>query len=138
MALGVAREQRDPVVVIDGDGAALMRLEAWASVGHQAPEHLVHVVLDNAAYDSTGAQATISPHVDFPAIALALGYRSAHTVRDADALTRAVRAAQAAPGPHLIHCRISLGAAPALSRPTVAPSDVARRVRAALAPETPR
>jgi phosphonopyruvate decarboxylase len=139
VALGVAREQIDPVLVIDGDGAALMRLEAWASVGHQAPEYFVHVVLDNAAYDSTGAQATISPHVDFPAIALALGYRSAHAVRDAESLTRAVRAAQAAPGPHLIHCRIALGSPPALSRPTVAPSDVARRVRAALAPtETPR
>lgn len=134
VALGVARQQRDPVLVIDGDGAALMRLEAWASVGHQGPEHLVHVVLDNAAYDSTGAQATISPHVDFPAIARAVGYRSARTVLGADALAQAVRDAQASAGPHLIHCRIGLGAAPALSRPSVAPHDVARRLRAELAP----
>lgn len=134
VALGVAREQRDPVLVIDGDGAALMRLEAWASVGHQGPEHLVHVVLDNAAYDSTGAQATISPHVDFPAIARALGYRSASTVLDAAALSQAVRDAQASPGPHLIHCRIGLGSPPELSRPSVAPREVARRVRALLSP----
>ncbi len=132
VALGVARQQTDPVLVIDGDGAALMRLEAWASVGHQGPRQFVHVVLDNAAYDSTGAQATISPHVDFPAIARALGYRSAQAVLDAAALSRAVREAQASAGPHLIHCRIGLGSPPELSRPSVAPREVARRVRAAI------
>lgn len=134
VALGVAREQSSPVLVIDGDGAALMRLEAWASVGHQGPAHFVHVVLDNAAYDSTGAQATISPHVDFPAIARALGYKSAQTVLDAAALSQAVRDAQANAGPHLIHCRIGLGSPPELSRPSVTPREVARRVRAALSP----
>lgn len=134
VALGVARQQDDAVLVIDGDGAALMRLEAWASVGHQAPKRFVHVVLDNAAYDSTGAQATISPHVDFPAIALALGYRSARAVHDAAALTQAVRDAQTSVGPHLIHCRIGLGAPPELSRPSVAPREVARRLRAVLSP----
>lgn len=132
VALGVARERRDPVLVIDGDGAALMRLEAWASVGHQRPEHLAHVVLDNEAYDSTGAQQTISAQVDFPAVALALGYRSASSVRDAAALTLAVREAQAQPGPHLIHLRIGLGASAELGRPSVAPREVARRLRDAL------
>jgi phosphonopyruvate decarboxylase len=138
VALGVARQQAEAVLVIDGDGAALMRLEAWASVGHQAPERFVHVVLDNAAYDSTGAQATISPHVDFPAIARALGYRSAHTVHDLAALTQAVREAQSTTGPHLIHLRIGLGAPPELSRPSVAPGEVARRLRLDLSrPGTP-
>jgi len=137
VALGLAREQRSPVLVIDGDGAALMRLEAWASIGHQRPAHLVHVLLDNAAYDSTGAQASISPHVDFPAVARALGYRSACTVPDTAALGAALRAARTSVGPHLIHFRIALGAAADLGRPSVAPRDVAQRLRSALTPAEP-
>lgn len=132
VALGLAREVRAPVVVIDGDGAALMRLEALASVGHQKPERFVHIVLDNEAYDSTGAQRTISAGVNFPAIARACGYVTAQTVNGVFALRNAVEQAQSSAGPHFIHCRISLGASPELGRPTVAPRDVAERLRTSL------
>jgi phosphonopyruvate decarboxylase len=132
IALGIARERSDPVLVIDGDGAALMRLEAMASIGHQAPSRFVHVVLDNEAYDSTGAQRTISAHVDFPAIARAVGYRSAATVDGVEELGAAVRAAFETEGPHLIHSRISLGASADLGRPSVKPREVAQRLRASL------
>ncbi|MBC8089955.1 MAG: phosphonopyruvate decarboxylase [Phycisphaerae bacterium] len=129
VALGLAREVNAPLLVLDGDGAALMRLEALASVGHQAPKWFVHVVLDNEAYDSTGAQRTISAGINFPAIARACGYVTAETVWGLDALRHAVRRAQAADGPHFIHYRISLGASPTLARPSVAPHEVATRLR---------
>ncbi len=134
VALGLARETRHPVLCIDGDGAALMRLEGWASIGHQRPPHLVHVVLDNEAYDSTGAQRTISGGVDFPAVARALGYPSARSIAGAAALGAEVRAARATPGPHLLHCRIRLGASPELGRPGIPPREVAQRLRSQLAP----
>lgn len=132
VALGLAREISAPVVVIDGDGAALMRLEALASVGNQKPEQFVHIVLDNEAYDSTGAQRTISAGINLPAIARACGYATAQTVNGVYALQNAVDQAQKSTGPHFIHCRISLGASPELGRPTVAPRDVADRLRTSL------
>lgn len=138
VALGLAREIESPVLVIDGDGAALMRLEALASVGNQKPERFVHVVLDNEAYDSTGAQRTISAGVNLPAIARACGYATAQTVNGVFALQNAVAHAQSNRGPHFIHCRISLGASAELGRPTVAPRDVAQRLRAALASTSER
>ena len=132
IALGVARYQAAPVMVLDGDGAALMRLEALAGIGHAAPPALIHVVLDNESYDSTGGQA-ISASVNFPEIAIACGYASACSVTGADAMRAAVLRAQAAAGPHLIHIPVALGAAAGLGRPDVAPRDVAARFRAALA-----
>ncbi|MGV3707242.1 MAG: phosphonopyruvate decarboxylase [Gemmatimonas sp.] len=138
VALGLAREVPVPVVVLDGDGAALMRLEALASVGAQAPSEFVHIVLDNEAYDSTGAQRTISSKVDFPAMARACGYVSAATANGLEALADAIRRAQQTPGPHFIHSRISLGASADLGRPSVAPRDVAARLRAELQTITTR
>ena len=133
IALGVAKYQGAPVMVLDGDGAALMRLEALAGIGHAAPPRLIHVVLDNRSYDSTGGQATISASVNFPEIALACGYASASSATGADAMRAALARAQAAPGPHLIHVAVGRGAAAGLGRPDVAPRDVAARFRAALA-----
>jgi phosphonopyruvate decarboxylase len=133
IALGVARYADARVMVLDGDGAALMRLEALAGIGHLAPPRLIHVILDNQSYDSTGGQATISASVNFPEIAIACGYVSACSVTGAEAMRAAVRRAQASPGPHLIHVPVGIGAAAGLGRPDVTPRDVAVRFRSALA-----
>ena len=74
MGLGIALNTERPVVVLDGDGAALMKLGALATIGAHAPGNLIHAVLDNGVHDSTGGQATVSPNVDFATVAQACGY----------------------------------------------------------------
>jgi phosphonopyruvate decarboxylase len=75
LALGLALARPDlRVVALDGDGAALMRLGAFATVGAYGPSNLQHLLLDNGAHDSTGGQATVSPHVAFAQVAAACGY----------------------------------------------------------------
>lgn len=83
IALGIAMQQpQKRVIVVDGDGACLMRMEALATIGHVKPSNLLHVLIDNNAYESTGAQQTQSHQVDFAAIALACGYQHGLTVSD--------------------------------------------------------
>lgn len=133
MGLGVALNVERPVVVIDGDGAALMKMGNLATIGAEAPENLIHLLLDNGVHDSTGGQATVSPGVDFAAVALACGYRSAAACDDLAgfeaALKQALEGPASNPGPHLIHLRISPGSLAKLGRPTVKPAEVARRFR---------
>ncbi|WP_338663986.1 phosphonopyruvate decarboxylase [Pararoseomonas sp. SCSIO 73927] len=129
MGLGVALNTDKPVVVLDGDGAALMKLGTFATIGAYAPKGLVHVLLDNGVHDSTGGQATVSPSVDFAAIALACGYRYAASASSLEGFEGAFRAALAAGGPAMIHLRIAPGSMAVLGRPTVNPADVARRFR---------
>ncbi|MCP5368391.1 MAG: phosphonopyruvate decarboxylase [Hyphomicrobiales bacterium] len=133
MGLGVALNADNPVVVVDGDGALLMKMGTLATVGAQAPRNLVHLVLDNGTYDSTGGQPTVSPGVDFAAAALACGYAGAAACDGLDGFEQAVRAALAGPGPHLVHARIAPGSMKSLGRPTVKPHEVARRFRDFLA-----
>ena len=64
VALGLALARPDlDVVALDGDGAALMRMGAFATLGTYGPSNLTHVPLDNGAHDSTGGQATVSAQV---------------------------------------------------------------------------
>jgi phosphonopyruvate decarboxylase len=129
LGLGLALGSSRPVVVIDGDGAALMKLGNMATIGARAPANLVHLILDNGRHDSTGGQRTVSEHVSFTEVALACGYRRAVECGSLDDLDWAVTTAIERPGPHLIHLAIEPGSIPALGRPTLHPSEVALRFR---------
>lgn len=130
MGLGLALNTSRPVVVLDGDGAALMKLGTLATTGAYRPANLIHVLLDNGVHDSTGGQATVSAGVDFAAVALACGYRYAASCDSLDGFKDAYAAAEAIGGPAMVHMRIAPGSMEKLGRPTVAPADVARRFKA--------
>jgi phosphonopyruvate decarboxylase len=75
MALGLALSRPDlHVIALDGDGAALMRMGVFATLGAYGPSNLTHLLLDNGAHESTGGQATVSEGVEFARIASACGY----------------------------------------------------------------
>ena len=133
MGLGVALNTERPVVVLDGDGAMLMKLGTLATIGARAPANLVHVILDNGAHESTGGQATVSPNVDFAQVAIGCGYRTALRCDSVDGFERALARALETPGPGLVHVRIRPGTIDDLPRPTVKPPEVAQRFKSFLA-----
>jgi phosphonopyruvate decarboxylase len=131
LALGLALARpRRRVIALDGDGALLMRLGVLATVGHERPPNLVHVLLDNQRHESTGGQSTVSHSVDFPSLAAACGYASAARVGSLDELARALTSAD--PGPRFLHVPIAAGVPADLPRPSVRPHEVAARLRAHL------
>lgn len=126
LGLGLALARPDlEVVVIDGDGAALMRMGNLATVGAYRPPNLTHLLLDNEVHDSTGAQATVAASVDFAAVAAACGY--ATVLRTDDRAELDVLAAPA-PGPRFAHVKIAPGAIDDLPRPAITPPEVAARL----------
>jgi len=129
VGLGVARHTQRPVVVVDGDGAALMRLGSLATLGAHAPANLTHVVLDNGVHDSTGGQRTLSAAVDLPAVAAACGYARVHACGSVADLSAALRDGLSGHGPTFLHLPIRPGSIARLGRPKVSPADVARRFR---------
>jgi phosphonopyruvate decarboxylase len=137
MALGVALNTSRRTVVLDGDGAALMKLGTLATVGAYQPRNLIHILLDNGVHDSTGGQATVSPTIDFSWIAHACGYEVASTCASLAGFEHAWWKAQDNPGPHFIHVRIAPGSMEKLGRPTVGPAAVAQRFKAFLAEPIP-
>lgn len=133
LGLGLALSRPDKqIVVLDGDGAALMRLGNFATLGSYGGDNLTHLVLDNEVHDSTGAQATVSGNVDFAAIAAACGYGSVLRGDSLDLIDR-VLGDRSLAGPRLLHLKIRPGTLPELPRPNVTPEFVARRLTEHLA-----
>ncbi len=128
LALGLALARPElRVVALDGDGAALMRLGAFATVGAYGPPNLLHLLLDNGVHDSTGGQATVSPGVSFAAVAAACGYASA---LDTDRISRIGPWLESAPGggPRFARLLTRPGTPEDLPRPSITPIDVKTRL----------
>ncbi|MCM2427014.1 phosphonopyruvate decarboxylase [Streptomyces sp. RKAG337] len=136
VALGIALHTPSRrVVVLDGDGAALMRLEAMATIGRLAPPNLLHVILDNESYESTGGQPTGSRQLNFTEVAAACGYHSATEVSSAAGLKAALAQQLSHAGHALVRVRVRVASRsdPGLGRPALPPPASAARFRTAVA-----
>lgn len=129
-ALGLALARPDlKVVAIDGDGAALMRMGVFATLGAYGPANLTHILLDNNAHDSTGGQATVSHNVSFASVAAGCGYASAIEGDNLDMLdTVLASVATAASGPNFVCLQTRAGTPDGLPRPPVTPVEVKTRL----------
>ncbi|MEX3949145.1 phosphonopyruvate decarboxylase [Paraburkholderia sp. EG287B] len=135
-ALGLALARPDlNVVALDGDGAALMRMGVFATLGAYGPANLTHVLLDNGAHDSTGGQATVSGQVSFANVAAACGYADAAEGDDVAVLDSVLAAARerakgasGVAGTRFVRLTIRRGTPDGLPRPTITPPDVKTRL----------
>lgn len=128
LALGLAMARPDlRVVALDGDGAALMRMGAFATVGAYGPPNLQHLLLDNGVHDSTGGQATVSAQVSFAGIAAACGYASALETDDVERIGTWLQSPPLG-GPQFARLLTRAGTPEGLPRPSISPVDVKTRL----------
>jgi thiamine pyrophosphate-dependent acetolactate synthase large subunit-like protein len=107
-ALGLALAQPDRrVVILDGDGAAMMNLGSMVTVGARHPQNLLWVILENGAFLETGGQA-IATHgtADLVGIARSAGIRQAARAANLTAFRELLEYSLAQPGPSLVVARV--------------------------------
>ncbi len=126
LGLALAQPNRR-VIVLDGDGAALMRLGALATLGFERPKNLLHILLDNELHESTGGQFTVSHSVDCALVAAASGYPNVARATTAEEVGALV--AKETKELTFVHVKMRPGAPEDLPRPTVTPVEVGERLR---------
>jgi phosphonopyruvate decarboxylase len=128
IGLGLSRGKPDKdIIVIDGDGALLMRLGSMSTIGFYEPENLLHILLDNNSYESTGGQETVSGRVNFIDIAQACGYTNSvyvHTLYELkDHITKWKNHKELT----FMHLKIREGTRGKLGRPSIHPTRIRQR-----------
>ena len=68
IGIGLAMNTDKKVIVLDGDGAALMSLGSLTVAKFLQLPNLKHYIIDNGTYASTGDQPTCSGAADFAAV----------------------------------------------------------------------
>ncbi|GAB3493969.1 thiamine pyrophosphate-dependent enzyme [Amycolatopsis cihanbeyliensis] len=102
---GVALETGRTTVIVDGDGSVLMNPACLVTAGAMTSLPLVHVLLDDGRYASTGGQEVPSARADLCAWALASGYLLAADTAGEAELTELLRTELAAGnGPVFLRC----------------------------------
>lgn len=122
IALGVALSKPSRnVYCLDGDGACIMHMGTMTTIGSTKCENLKHIIFNNGAHDSVGAQPTAGFDVNFPKMAIECGYTEGVSVSEKEELKEAVRRLANAKGPTLLEVKIRPGARKDLGRPKTSP-----------------
>lgn len=126
--LGLALARPDlKIIVIDGDGAGLMRMGNFATIGTYASNNFIHILLDNEVHDSTGGQSTVSKNINFAMIAKACGYSITLSGNKMELIDE-LFSLNKNEGPTFGHLKICSGTIENLPRPNVKPNEVLRRM----------
>ena len=126
--LGLALARPDlKIIVIDGDGAGLMRMGNFATIGTYASNNFIHILLDNEVHDSTGGQSTVSKNINFAMIAKACGYSTTLSGNKMELIDE-LFSLNKNEGPAFGHLKICSGTIENLPRPNVKPNEVLRRM----------
>lgn len=107
IGLGLALAMPDRKVwILDGDGAVLMHMGSMSTIGCHASPNLIHVILDNEVYESTGGQPTTSARTKFDLVARACGYRHVRTCTTLEDIKESLDEVSTASGPHCLIMKV--------------------------------
>lgn len=119
IALGIAINKPDTKIwCIDGDGAVLMHMGSMAVLGTNAPNNMIHVIINNAAHETVGGMPTVAGKVNLVGIAKACGYPYAVSVDNFIDLDKELEVAKRRNELSMIEVKCSIGARDNLGRPT--------------------
>ena len=109
IGLGLAlAKPKKKIIVITGDGEALMGLGSLASVAAAKPSNLLVVVLDNEHFGETGMQKShTSSGTDIAKIAIGCGFSDAQTITDYVSLEAYMLTSKEIAGPRLAIIKIT-------------------------------
>lgn len=120
---------RRRVIVVEGDGSALMSLGNFALVAHEGLSNLVHIVVDNESYRSTGGQPSITRTIDLAEVAKACGYRIVHKVAARDDFGSALLRCYRDPGPAFLLAKVVEATEDEAPRVDLEPPIITERLR---------
>lgn len=129
IALGLTQTTKDrKVIVIDGDGAALMQMGSFAKIASVKPDQMIHILIDNECHDSTGGQPTVSALVNLANVATSCGYPLVFTVKTETELSMTLTKALAQKTLSFILIKCRPGDTVSLGRPTSSPAENTQQI----------
>ncbi len=88
---------------------------------------MIHIILDNEAYESTGGQPAISASVDLAAVGESCGYLHTHRVASREALEAVLVEGLSEAGPHLVLVKVAIAPVEGIPRVSHAPTAIRDR-----------
>ncbi len=124
IALGIALNKPGRrVFCLDGDGAFLMHMGAAPVIASLRLSGFKHVIFNNEAHDSVGAQPTVMSGVDLPQLLKGCGYGKVYLATSPQEIEEVWADFYNADVPALLEIRVSTGSRKDLGRPRERPEE---------------
>lgn len=117
IALGIAKQRKERVICIDGDGAALMHMGSMALIANETCSNLIHITLNNQAHESVGGMPTDCQATRLADVAKACGYAYVRHIESLDDIHQVFEELDEVAGPAYIEVMVSLSSRGDLGRP---------------------
>lgn len=128
IGLGVALAQPErKTLILDGDGNVLMSMGTLAMIASCAPKNLIHIVIDNEVYESTGSQRTLSHEIRLEDVAKSVGYKQAIRVTRPEEIQPAYEKLYQAEGPVFLLIKVDPAFDSSQGRVTHTPEEIRDR-----------
>ena len=135
IGLGVAINRPDQkTIIIDGDGNVLMSMGTLAMIAAAAPKNLLHVVIDNEAYESTGNQRSLSNSVSLEKVAQSAGYLQTKKVTSKNHIREAFQELMEKDGPSFLLIKVEPSFDKSTGRVHHTPEEITARFIKSLSP----
>jgi thiamine pyrophosphate-dependent acetolactate synthase large subunit-like protein len=119
LGIAIALPHRQ-ILVLDGDGNLLENLASLADAANRGPANLVHIVLDNGAYEGGGGLPSVTAGLtDLAIVARGAGIEDSRTVTTLEDFDAAARGAFDGPGHRFIVAKVDTGSVPDLPTQTM-------------------
>ena len=134
IGLGVALAQPErKTLILDGDGNVLMAMGTLAMIATCAPKNLIHIVIDNEVYESTGSQRTLSHEIKLEEVAKSTGYKQAMRVTRPEEIQPAYEKLVQAEGPVFLLIKVEPAFDASQGRVTHTPEEIRDRFMESIA-----
>ena len=110
-----------------------MALGTLAMIAAEAPENLIHVVIDNEVYESTGSQRSLSGKVKLEEIAKSSGYKNVLRIDKKKEIKEAFLKLKELPGPNFLLIKVEPCFDSSTGRVTHTPEEITERFMHAIA-----
>lgn len=119
IALGIALSKPDKeIFCFDGDGALLMHMGAVPVIASKKLKNFKHIIFNNEAHDSVGAQPTASKYINFKSL-----YKNVYTVSNEKELFEILSEFISLKETALLEIKVKCGARKDLGRPKESPKE---------------
>lgn len=135
LGLGIALNTNKKVIIFDGDGSILMDMGTMALLGTQKASNLIHIVLDNECYQSTGGQPSVSNIAQLDKIAVDSGYVYAEKVNTAKELLMTLKNIIDKEGPRFVLVKVLERSDETVKRVNITPIQIKERFMQSLKKE---
>ena len=117
VALGVSKNLKNKVIILDGDGSLLMHLGSLVNCGAISGKNFKYILLNNYSHESVGSQKTLIDKVNLKFLSKAIGFEEFLEIKRKNDINKKIKFFLKTKKKTFLNVEIIEGSIPGLLRP---------------------